>query len=229
LNPFTRRGGPLLLALLLAFAIAAGALAQGPGGKKKDGGAAVALLVAPLLVLVSATLQVAVMGVFPRFGRRCAAAVRRYRWQTPLAGLAGFLGTLLLAAVANWAAGGNQQAGIPVVSLASLIATIGGVGPALVAGRWAAQRAQPDQTAHPLLEVLAGTSALGWGMILVPCVGQLLWLVTACASLGAFILAVLLGHRLDEVRAKPAPPVAVSPPPPPEAPGPRPAEPNPMF
>jgi len=217
--------GPTLSGTLVALAWTASAVAQGPAAKKKDEGAWAAFLLMPVAILVCATLQMAVMAAFPRFARRCAAAVSRYRWQTPLAGLAALLATALLAALANQAAGGNQQAGFVVLAPSVLVSTIGGVGVALIAGRWALARIQADAPAHPLLAVLAGASLLGWTMILVPCVGQVLWLLVACASMGAFVLAVLLGRRLDEARSwsdapspQPSPPSEAETPPTPAEP-----------
>jgi len=218
----TSRGVPERAIVVLAWGLSAlawtvSATAQAPPGKK-DEGAWVALLLLPVMVLVSATLQMAVMSAFPRFARRCATAVARYRWQTPLAGLAALLAVALLAAVTKQLAGGSDQAGLPVVGIGALVGTMGGVGVSLVAGRWAVRRVRPDAVAHPLLEILAGVSLLGWAMILLPCVGQVLWLLAACASQGAFWMALLLRHRLDETpRAggapapKPPEPAPVSP------------------
>jgi hypothetical protein len=209
--------------VLIALAWAASACEEPAPGKKQDQEAWLALLLPPLVAIVAGGLQIAVMAAFPRFARRCAAAVSRYRWQTPLAGLAGFMGTILLASVANAVAGGNQKAGVPVIVAAVLIAAVGGVGVSLVAGRWAAKRIDPDRAAHPLLEIVAGSALLGWAGLLVPCAGQLLVALASWASLGAFILAVLLGRRLDEARSwSDAVPAASQPVPaaPPEPPAP---------
>ncbi|MBM3473511.1 MAG: hypothetical protein FJX75_09600 [Armatimonadetes bacterium] len=220
-----RRWAMVLAAILLAVTWCAVALAQGPGPKKKEEGA-VLLLLLPLAIFVCASLQMAVMGVFPRFARRCATAVDRYRWQTPLVGLAAFLAVALLAAMANAAAGGNQQAGFPFVMLGTLVATMGGVGVSLLAGRWALKRIGSEAPAHPIVEVLAGSSLLGWVMILVPCAGQVLWVVASWAAMGAFFFALLGGRRLDEapLRRAVVPPAA---PPSPAVPTPPEPEPEP--
>jgi hypothetical protein len=206
---------PALYALTVAFVCAASAAAQG-AGKKKDQGAFVLLLL-PLLVPIVASLQMAVMGVFPAFARRCAAAVTRYRWQTPLIGLVALLAFGLLAAMANALAGGNQRAGLPVVFAAILVATVGGVGLSLPAGRWALKRIGSDAASHPIVEILAGSSVLGWGMFLVPCVGQLAGIAASLASMGAFFFALVGGRGLDEASARTRAAPAVPSPPAPEA------------
>jgi len=177
----------------------------------------------PLTLVVATGLQVALMGFFPRFSRRCAAAVRMYRWQAPLVGFVGWLLTAAAAGAANKAAGGSEQAGIPVVSVAMLAASLGGVGLSLLAGRWAMKRVASDVPAHPIVEVFAGGQLLGWGMVVVPIVGQLAWVLLTWISLGAFVLAVVMGRRLDEARTwrdapLAAPPAAAPSPEPPAAP-----------
>ena len=216
-------------AILLAVTWSVMAVAQGAGPKKKDEGAAVLLLL-PLAIFFIASLQIALLGVLPHFARRCAAAVNRYRWQTPLAGLAAFLAVGVLAALANAASGGNERAGIPFVLLGSLVAMMGGVGVSLLAGRWALERMASGTAAHPILEVLAGSSLIGWAALLVPCAGQVLWVVASCAAMGAFFVALFGGRRLDEAPARRAVPAPVAPAPAapaPAAPAPPAAKPEP--
>jgi hypothetical protein len=118
----------------------------------------------------------------------------------------------LLAALANAAAGGNQQAGFLFVLLGSLVATMGGVGVSLLAGKWALKRIGSEGAAHPIVEVLAGSSLLGWAALLVPCAGQVLWIVASWAAMGAFFFALLGGRRLDEAPLRRAVPPAAAPP-----------------
>jgi len=218
-----------LAAIAVAVTWAAVAVAQDAGPKKKDEGAVVLLLL-PLAIFFTASLQIALLGVFPRFARRCATAVNRYRWQTPLAGLAAFLGVAVLAALANAASGGNERAGIPFVMLGTLVAMLGGVGVSSLAGRWALERMSPGTAAHPILEVLAGSSLIGWAALLVPCAGQVLWVLASCAAMGAFFIALFGGRRLDEAPAKravPTPAASTAPPSAPAAPAPPVGKPEP--
>jgi hypothetical protein len=203
-----------LYASAALFACAVSAAAQDAGKKKGEG--AVALLLLPLAIPIVASLQMAVMGVFPTFTRRCAAAVTRYRWQTPLIGLVALLAFGLLAALANAAARGNERAGLPVVFTAILVAAIGGIGVSLPTGRWALQRIGSGAPSHPIVEILAGSSVVGWGVSVLPCVGQLAGIVLSLASMGAFFFALIGGRRLDEAPARTRTPPAPPSPPTPE-------------
>ena len=213
-----------LVGSLLFVACTAVAIAQRGGGEKDDGAGLVVMWLLPATLILATGLQVALMGVFPRFSRRCAAAVRMYRWQAPLLGGVGWILAAAVAGVATKAAGGDQRAGIPVVCGAFVVASLGGVGISLLAGRWALKRVTSDVPAHPIVEVFAGGNLLGWGMLLVPFAGQLAWVLVTWMSLGAFVLAIVRGRSLDEARswrdatptAQPvaAPPPEPSPPPP---------------
>lgn len=208
----------LLVLVMLAVLWAVPASAQ--GAKKREEGA-IALLLLPLGIVTAATLQIAFMSVFPSFARRCHSAVKRYCWQTLLVGLAGTLALALSAALANQLASGKELVPLIILAAAGLIAGIGGTGVSLEAGEWALERMRAQEAGHPFVAIMAGSSVLGWPMILVPCLGQLLWLIVWCTALGAFIFAVLLGSRLDE-----APSSESAPPPPRPA---KPATPEPPM
>jgi len=204
---------------------------------KKGEGAWLVVLLAPVGLAALASLQVAALLVFPGFSRRCATAVRRYRWQTTLVGLAGFLVVLLLCAVVAAVTKRQQLAGIPFV-LACFLAMLGGVGVSLEAGRWGLKRLDASTEAHPVVEVLAGACLVWWASVIVPVVGWVFWAGASCAALGALIVALVRGKDLDEV-SRPAPraqagpathvappvvvrPVTVTPPAPPPGPAPQP-------
>jgi hypothetical protein len=183
------------------------ALAQG-ADKKNEQGAFLMLLV-PLGIFTAASFQIATLAVAPRFARRCAAAVRRYTWRAGLLGLAGLLAVFALAAVLG-SVGAGGTGGLLFAVVGGLAGTAGGVGVSLQAGEWALRRIGGD--AHPLLVLLAGSCVLGWAVVLLPVVGQLLWIVVACLAMGAFWLALILGRSLDEAPARPTPaPTTVSP------------------
>ena len=205
---------------MLMAALALAGPAWGQEGKKKEEAGFVVLLL-PLGVLVLMSLQVATMAAFPRFAQRCGAAVRRYRWQTGVSGLAAFLGVFLLAAVVGSAAEG--AAGIPL-GLGLLCAAIGGVGVTLEAGRWATARMGDREPPHPLVQVIAGSSLIGWAALLVPCAGQVAWLIASCMAMGGFIYALVRGNALDE--APPREPRALAPPPGPPVAAPQPEPPD---
>jgi hypothetical protein len=166
-------------------------------GAKKDEQAGLALLILPLWLVVVASLQTAALLVVPRFSRRCATAVRRYRWQTGLAGLATFLGVLLVCALLSAATKNQQVGGVPFV-IASLLATIGGVGVSTEVGRWALRRLQTNVEAHPVTEVLSGACLVFWGCLIVPIIGWAAWIVASWLSMGAFVMALVRGAGLDE-------------------------------
>lgn len=203
-----------LAVCVVLLAVCAAGVGQGgedqPGEPDKggQGGAAQALilLLVPLGTLISGTLQVAVLAAFPRFARRCEAAVQRYKWQTPLVGMAGGLAVFLVAALAS--AVNEQLAGFPIAG-GWLLGMVGGVGVSLVAGKWAVERIGGKAPAHPVVQVLAGSFLLGWAMVLLPCVGQILFLVVSWASMGALLMALVMGRKLDVVKR-----AAISPPPP---------------
>lgn len=195
--PGPRRGANLgrivgHILLLAALALASPAWSQ-DGKKKEEAGFLVVLLPLGLLALMS--LQVATIAAFPRFSRRCAAAVRRYRWQTGLIGLVAFLAVILLSAIVGSAA--NAAAGIPL-GLGALCAAIGGVGVSLEVGRWAMTRTGQGEAPHPIIQIIAGSSLVGWGALLIPCAGQIGWLIVSCMAMGGFVYALVRGETLDE-------------------------------
>ncbi|MGQ9731363.1 MAG: hypothetical protein ACUVX8_08815 [Candidatus Zipacnadales bacterium] len=169
---------------------------QQAGGPNKTG--ALVLLLLPVTTLLATSLHITVLALFPRFGRRCATAVGRYGWQTILIGLASALGAALVAALLN-AVVHNPQVGAIPLGLVGLLGAVGGSGVSMQVGRWVLKRLEEEAPTHPVLEVLVGGCVLGWTLILIPCVGQVAWLGVGGASLGAFVLAVVAGRRLDEV------------------------------
>ncbi len=193
-----------------ALALAA-APAWAEGGKQQQQGAFV-LLLAPLGLAAIAGLQIAALLVFPRFSRRCAVAVRRYRWQTILAGLASFLAVFVLC-IAVGAVTKNKQLGWPPLLIGLFLAALGGTGVSLQVGKWGLVRLGSAMPAHPVVEVLAGVCLVGWGLV-VPVLGLVLGLGAVCAALGAFVLTVIRGSNLDEALMANAPPPAVLAPPP---------------
>ncbi len=206
-------GHVVIMGLLL---LAGPAWAQ---GAKKNEQAAFLLALVPFGFLALLSLQVAIIAAFPRFTRRCGAAVRRYRWQTGLSGLAASLGIFLLAAVVGSAAEG--AAAIPL-ALGLLAAAAGSVGLSLEVGRWAVARIGSEVPLHPTAQLLIGSSVLGWGGLLVPCLGQLAWIVAFCMAVGGSIYALARGNALDE-----APPRQADRPVPPPSPLSAPAQPGP--
>lgn len=195
----------LLTGLWIVGAVTCGTLANAEGPRKREEGV-IALLLLPLGIVITATLQIAAMALFPRFARRCHSAIRHYRWQTPLLGFAGLLGVMMLAVIANQLAGGNELAGLLVLLSATVMAGVGGVGVSLQAGKWALNRINAAHQDHPVIAILVGASVLGWFMVVVPCLGQLLYLLVASAALGAFLFSLIAGRRLDEAPTDGFPP-----------------------
>ncbi len=178
----------------------AGARVQGEGKKKDDGGAW-AVFVLALVWPAGQLLQLLAVGACPRFSRRCANAADRHWCLTPIVGFFGLLAVFIIGALVGQV--GGTAAAVPLV-ITWILVMIGAAGVSRLAGRWAMDRIGSVTEAHPAVEVVFGSTAICWGTILIPCVGQMLWLYVIFASFGAFIMAVIRGKHLDEVRRRPA-------------------------
>jgi hypothetical protein len=192
-----------------AALVLAAAPARAEAGKQEQG--AFVLLLAPLGLVAIASLQAAALLVFPRFSRRCAVAVRRYRRQTILAGFTSFLAVFLLCMAVGGVTKNKQLGGLPLL-IGSFLAALGGTGVSLQVGKWGLARLGSAIPAHPVVEVLSGVCLVGWGLV-VPVVGLVLGLGAACAALGAFVVTAIRGGNLDESLMADAMPPAVPPPP----------------
>jgi len=178
----------------------AGARTQDKAKKKADGGPW-ALLILAFTWPAGQLLQLLAAWVCPRFSRRCGNAAGRHWCLSPTVGFFGLLAMLVVSGLI--AQVGGPAAAVPLV-ITWILVMIGGVGVSLVTGRWAMARIGSEAEAHPVIEVACGSSAISWATILIPCVGQVLWLYVISASFGAFILAVVRGKNLDEVRRRTA-------------------------
>ncbi len=215
-------GALWLLASLAALVASTPGWAQGP--KKKENGAFVLLLL-PLLVVVLTSLHVALITGFPRLSARCGIAVRRYRWQTALTGLGALFGLFVLTALMGAIA--QPLSAIPI-AIGLVAALLGSTGVSLEAGKWALARIGANNTPHPVVQIITGSSLLGWSALLVPVAGQIALLVAFFMSIGGLAYAVFFGKRLEEAPARrpmvPAPgatiPTPVPAPPPTSTPSP---------
>jgi hypothetical protein len=208
-------------------------------GDKNENGA-VALLLLPLVVVAVTSLHVALMTGFPRLSARCGIAVRRYRWQTALTGLGALLVLLIVAGLVSGIA--QPLSGIPL-TVGLVAALLGSTGVSLEAGKWAVARIDANNTPHPVVQIITGSSLLGWSALLVPVAGQVALLVAFFMSIGGFAYALFFGQRLDEAPARqavipetgatvatpvPAPPPSPTPSPGGGVPGPPPGETKPQ-
>lgn len=184
---------------VLAAAMASVPVWAEGGGKKGEEGAAVALLLLPLGLIVLTSLQVALLAAIPRFCARCGTAVRRYRWQTGLIGLGVGLGLLVLAALMAQIA--QPLAAVPLV-FGGLVGALGGAGVALEVGKWATARIDADSTPHPVVQLLVGGSLFGWGALLVPVAGPIAAIAAFFMAIGGVVYAVFRREALDEAPAR---------------------------
>lgn len=224
--PTARRRGaawPTLRPTLVALMVFLTAGAKAWAAPNDDrGGAIAALFIAPALMLVSWSYQVAVAALFPGFVRRAQVAVERH-W--PITALWGFGGLCLLGLVMGILSQGGKPgqalAGVAAAP-ALLFAGLGSTGISCAVGTWVFRRRQEEP--HLVVVVLAGAAIWGWAT-LVPIAGALLALAGLFLSLGAAIQVALNWSRLGDELQPPISAPAVGPPPAPTPPA-APAEPE---